>query len=155
MVAQVKKYFTKTSDQDWSGIYFNKQPKRSPRDVAGYKDNPDSRDSNPLSNQEESTLVNLFDNVVYANPGFINVTREYVDTNTLVFSYNFQTDENVMTYVYKFQSGANTHIDLSEKNRIFEERTNAGSPAYDIRYELCYANGHVTQISREFSIRLF
>jgi hypothetical protein len=82
MVAQVKKYFTKTSDQDWSGVYHDTGPTRTPRDVAGNKRHPDPRDGNPLSESEESTLVNILDKLVYSKQGFNDLDIEYVDEKT-------------------------------------------------------------------------
>jgi hypothetical protein len=161
MVAQVKKYFVKTSDQDWSGVYHNTDPKRTPRDVAGNKRHPDSRDINILSPQEESAIIEEFDNVMYSNPGFMDITREYIDENTLVVSANFETDGAAMTYVYKFDSpevnpSGNTVAVATVKNSLFEEKRKSDQiPTYDIRVELHFANSEIRRIKPDLAKKLF
>jgi hypothetical protein len=161
MVAHVKKYFTKTSDQDWSGVYLDTSPKRTPRDVSGNKRHPDSRDTNNLSPEEEALIIEEFDAVLYSNPGFIDITREYPDENTLVVSANFETDGAAKTYVYKFDSpevnpSGNTVVVAEVKNRIFDEKRKSGQiPVYDVRVELQFANNEIRNIRPELAKKLF
>ena len=161
MVAHVKKYFTKTSDQDWSGVYHNTDPRRDPRDVAGNKINPDPRDQNVLTPEEEALVIKEFDEVMWSNPGFMNMTREYVGDNVMVVSANFETDGAALSYVYKFESAennptGNTVVVATTKNKLFEDKRKAGLiPTYQIRYELHFANTEVRPIRPDLAVKLF
>jgi hypothetical protein len=157
MSAQVKKYYTKTNDQDWSGVYHNLSPKREPRDVSlARKSNPDPRDGNPLTPEEEQLLIAEFDSKLYSRHKNINFEREYVGENLLVVTANFPTDEEANLYVYGTGSTANNETTTSEVKKIFEYKREAGLiPTYNIRYELCYSNGHVRGIRRDIAVNLF
>jgi hypothetical protein len=154
MSAQVKKYYTKTNDQDWSGVYHNLSPKREPRDVSSArKSNPDPRDGNPLTPEEEQILISEFDQNLYSRVDFVELKREYVDDNTLVISAEFASDEGATSYVSSY---ANAQVKTSEAKKVFEYKRNAGIiPVYNIRYELCYSNGHVNPIKFEIAKNLF
>lgn len=158
MVARIKQYFEKTSDQDWSGVYLNTKPKRDPSDVALYKSNPDPRDRNVLSAEEEAAVVSKFDSTLYAHPGFIGIDREYADENTLVINYNFETDESAQAYLAK----ANSEPDptsaalLAEKNRVFEEKRRTGAiPTYIISSKIFYSNNSFAIIKSDVAAKLF
>jgi hypothetical protein len=161
MVAHVKKYYFKTSDQDWSGVYFNTNTNRTPRDIARYKADHDPKNhQNVISAEEEALIIEEFDAVLYSNPGFMDITREYPDENTLVVSANFETDGAAKTYVYKFDSpeanpNGNTVVVADVKNKIFDEKRNSGQiPVYNFRVELQFANNEIRNIRPELAKKL-
>lgn len=161
MVAHVKRYFTKTSDQDWSGVYFNTNTKRTPRDIARYKTDYDPKNhQNAISAEEEAAIIEEFDNVMYSNPGFMDITREYPDENTLIVSANFETDGAAITYVYKFDSpeanpSGNTVVVAEVQKTIMENKRKSGQiPVYDVRVELHFANNEIRRIRPDLAVKL-
>jgi hypothetical protein len=89
MSVQLKHVFTKTSDQDWSGVYLNVSKSRSP--------NTDQRDSNDLSSDTKLVLKQRT-TTLESSQGYSGWDREYTGNNQLTVNYYFDTTNNAIQY---------------------------------------------------------
>jgi hypothetical protein len=94
MTVRAIKKFTKTSDQDWSGIYIKNIN-------STLSSTPDPRDQETMYSNSEVRLIkdNIRENIRNA-PGYEGWDREYVGTNELRLIYYFADIVSANTFIH-------------------------------------------------------
>jgi hypothetical protein len=94
MTAKAIKKLTKTTDQDWSGVYFNKID-------TSVSSTFDPRDQEHVYSNTEIRVIkdNMKTNIRLA-PGYEGWDREYVGNNELKLIYYFSDKESANSFIH-------------------------------------------------------
>lgn len=94
MTVKAVKKLTKTSDQDWSGVYI-----KNIHSTVG--STPDPRDQQCVYNSEEiRTIRSNIEHNIKGSPGWEGWDREYVGDNELKLIYYFSDRVNANTFIH-------------------------------------------------------
>jgi hypothetical protein len=93
MPVKLIKQLTKTSDQDWSGIWFKEFE-------SSMSSSPDSRDGQPnYDDTQARTLKNHIRDNIKSAPGYIGWAREYVNDDVVRLIWHFGNKETAYGYL--------------------------------------------------------
>lgn len=101
MYYKIEKNYTKTNEQDWSGVIISIERSMNPT-----FDERDNDSKKKIVDEEKPNFVNKFKEIINElGEDYVGWDREYVDENQLKIIYYFKSIESARTFYVKSFKG--------------------------------------------------